>query len=192
MRKLIASEWMTLDGVFDAGTMKEWFQPYDSVDRQAYIRENVLTSDAFLVGRVTYEMLASYWPKQKNNEEGIADKLNSAPKYVVSSTLNKAEWNNSTIIKENVVEEITKLKQQPGQNILIFGSATLVQSLMESDLIDEYRFLVHPIIMGSGKRFFKDGMVTTRLSPVKTTTLNQGVILDCYQPTKNEAKTART
>src|SRR5207247_4470939 len=152
MRKLIASEWMTLDGVFDAATMNEWFLPYNSDERLAYLQENVRTSDAFLLGRVTYEMLAPHWSKMKNNEDGIADKLNSAPKYVVSSTLDKAEWNNSTIIKDNVVEEITRLKQQPGGNILIFGSAALVQSLMKSDLIDEYRFLIHPIIMGSGKR----------------------------------------
>jgi len=178
---------MTLDGVFDAATMKEWFLPYNSDEKLAYLQENVLTSDAFLLGRVTYEMLAPHWSAMKNNEDGIADKLNSAPKYVVSSTLDKAEWNNSTIIKNNVAEEITKLKQQPGGNILIFGSATLVQSLMESDLIDEYRFLVHPIIMGRGKRFFREGMVTTRLSPVKTKTLNHGVILDCYEPAKSQA-----
>jgi dihydrofolate reductase len=192
MRKLVVSEWMTLDDVFDADTMKEWFEPYDSEDRQNYIKENVLTSDAFLVGRVTYEMLASYWPNQKNNEMGIADRLNSAPKYVVSSTLKKAEWNNSTIINEDVVEEVTKLKQQPGHDILMFGSATLVQSLMEADLIDEYRFLVHPTIMGAGKRFFKDGMLATKLKLVKTKTLNSGVTLDCYQPTASRAMVAQT
>src|SRR6266568_8982994 len=164
MRKLVVSEWVTLDGVFDADTMDQWFTPYDSIDRQKYIKETVLASDAFLFGRATYEMLAPYWSRLKDNEMGgVAGKLNSAPKYVVSSKLKKAEWNNSTIIKENVVKEIIKLKQQPGQEIQIEGSATLVQSLMGADLIDEYRLLVHPIIMGSGKRLFKDGMVTTRL-----------------------------
>jgi dihydrofolate reductase len=187
LRKLVVSEWVTLDGVFDADSMKEWFEPYESPDRQEYIKENVLTSDAFLVGRVTYEMLAAYWPNQKNNEMGVADKLNSAPKYVVSSTLKKAEWNNSTIISKDVVEEITKLKQQPGQDILVFGSATLVQSLMKADLVDEYRFLVHPIIIGSGKRFFRDDMVATKLKRVKTKTLDLGVTLDCYQSATNRA-----
>jgi dihydrofolate reductase len=191
LRKLIVSEWMTLDGVFDADSMKEWFEPYESQDRQEYIKENVLTSDAFLVGRVTYEMLAAYWPNHKNNEMGVADRLNSAPKYVVSSTLKKAEWNNSTIINEDVVEEITKLKQQPGQDILVFGSATLVESLMAANLIDEYRFLVHPIIMGSGKRFFRDEMVATKLKLVKTKTLAHGVTLDCYQSTTNLAIAAQ-
>jgi dihydrofolate reductase len=185
-RRLIVSEWTTLDGVFDAATMKEWFEPFDSTDRQNYIRENVMTSGAFLVGRVTYEMFASYWPNQKHDEMGIADRLNSAPKYVVSSTLMNAEWNNSTIIDKNVVEEIAKLKQQPGQDIMLFGSALLVQSLMKTDLIDEYRFLVHPIVMGSGKRFFRDEMVMTKMRLTKTKTLNLGVIVDCYQPMRME------
>ena len=188
-RKLIVSEWTTLDGVFDASTMKEWFDPFDSTDRQNYIRENVMTSGAFLVGRVTYEMFASYWPNQKHDEMGIADRLNSAPKYVVSSTLMNAEWNNSTIIEKNVVEEIAKLKQQPGQDIMLFGSALLVQSLMKSDLIDEYRFLVHPIVMGSGKRFFRDEMVMTKMKLTKTKTLNQGVMVDYYQPLRVEQNT---
>jgi dihydrofolate reductase len=143
-----------------------------------------LASGAILLGRTTYEMLASYWPYQKNDDNGPASKLNSVSKYVVSSTLKKAEWNNSTIIKEHVVEEITKLKQQPGHEIQIEGSATLVQSLMETDLIDEYRFLVHPIIMGRGKRFFKDGMATTRLKLVSTKTHPRGVVVLSYQSIK--------
>jgi dihydrofolate reductase len=183
MGKLIASEWVTLDGVFDADTMAQWFEPYNSDGRAAYIQETIQESDAFLIGRITYEMFAAYWPAQKNNESGIGDKVNSVAKFVVSSTLKKAEWNNSTIINENIVEEVTRLKQQTGQNILISGSAALVQSLIEADLIDEYRFLVHPIIMGSGKHFFKDGM-RTGLKLIKTKTLDLGVMLHCYQPTK--------
>src|SRR5471030_2170256 len=98
-------------------------------------------------------MLAPYWSSLHNDEMGVARKLNSAPKYVVSASLEKADWNNTTIIGDNVVAEITRLKEQPGTEIQIEGSATLVQSLMEADLIDEYRFLVHPIIMGTGKSF---------------------------------------
>ena len=184
MRKLIVSEWMTLDGIFDADTMQQWFMPFDSEDRRAYIVKTMQACDAILFGRATYEMLAPYWSPLKNNEDGLADKINSVHKYVVSSTLKKADWNNSTIIKENVVEEVTKLKQQPGHEIHIEGSATLVQSLIEADLIDEYRFLVHPVIMGSGKRFFKDGMHTTGLKLVKTQTLNLGVMLLCYESAK--------
>jgi dihydrofolate reductase len=184
MRQLVVSEWLTLDGVFDADTMKQWFEPYDSVDRQQCITEMVLAADAFLVGRVTYEMLAEYWPNVKNNDKKdleIANKLNSAPKYVVSSTLKKAAWNNSTIVKGNVADEITKLKQQPGRDILLFGSATLVQSLMEADLIDQYRLLVHPIMMGTGKRPFKDGMATTKLRLAKTRMLSLGVVSLSYE-----------
>ena len=182
MRKLIVSEWMTLDGVFDGDTMKEWFMPFDSDDRRAYIVKTMNACDAILFGRTTYEMLAPYWSPLKNNEDGLADKINSVPKYVVSATLKKAGWNNSTIIRENVITAITTLKQQPGNEIHIEGSATLVQSLMEVNLIDEYRFLIHPIIIGSGKRFFKDGMKTTGLKIVKTAALDKGVVLNCYQP----------
>jgi dihydrofolate reductase len=188
MRKLVVSEWLSLDGVFDADTMKEWFHPYNSKDRQERITALVLASDAFLFGRVTYEMLAGYWPKVKNNDNGdleVGSRLNSSPKYVVSSTLKQAEWSNSTIINKSALKEITNLKQQPGHNILVFGSATLVESLMDADLVDEYRLLVHPIIMGSGKRAFKDGMATTKLKLGETTTLSSGVISLCYQRAEN-------
>ena len=181
MGKLIVSEWITLDGVFDGKIMDKWFQPFDSEDRRAYIIKTMAACDAILFGRTTYEMLAPYWSPLKNNEDGLADKINSVPKYVVSTKLKKADWNNSTIIRENVVEEITRLKQKQGNEMHIEGSATLVQSLMEANLIDEYRFLVHPIIMGSGKHFFKEGMKTTGMKMVKTEILDKGVILLCYQ-----------
>jgi dihydrofolate reductase len=184
MSKLIVSTWMTLDGIFDADSMNQWFSPYDSEERQEYIRDGILSADAILFGRTTYEMLAPYWSSLKNNEMGIAAKLNSVAKFVVSSTLEKAEWNNSTIIKGKVAEEITRLKQLPGEEIQIEGSATLVHSLAETDLIDEYRFLVHPVIIGSGKRFFKDGMHTNGLRLVKTKTFDRGVVLLCYQPAR--------
>ena len=188
MRKIIVSEWVTLDGVFDADTMDQWWIPYDSVERQEYIKEGILGCDVMLYGRTTYEMLAPYWSAQKNDENGPASKLNSVRKYVVSSTLKKAAWNNSTIIKGNIMEEVARLKQHSGGDILILGSATLVQSLMEIDLIDEYRFLVQPIIMGSGKRFFKDGMGMTRLKLIDSKTLSLGVIVLTYQPDRKESK----
>jgi len=188
MRKLIASVWMTLDGVLDAESMDVWFNPYHSEERAAYITKTIHGADALLLGRVTYEMLASYWPSQKNDDNGPASKLNSVPKYVVSSTLKKAEWKNSTIINERIVEEIAQLKQQPGQEIQIEGSATLVQSLMPTGLIDEYKFLIHPIILGSGKRFFKDGMGMTRLKLIESKTLSLGVVVLTYQPDRKESK----
>jgi dihydrofolate reductase len=175
---------VTVDGVFDAYTMGQWVYPFASDERDECIKKIVEASDALLLGRTTYDLQAYYWPSQKNNEYGIADRKNSIPKYVVSSTPLKAQWNNSRIIKENVVEEIGRLKQQPGQDILIEGSATLVQSLAQAGLIDEYKILIHPAIMGSGKRFFKEGMGMTRLKLVESKTLSLGVVLLCYEPAK--------
>jgi dihydrofolate reductase len=116
---------------------------------------------------------------------GPASKLNSVAKYVVSSSLKKAEWKNTKIIGENIVEEIKKLKQIEGTEIQIEGSATLVQSLMKANLIDEFRFLIHPIIAGSGKRFFKDDMQTTGLKLVNTKTIDKGVIVLYYETIKH-------
>jgi len=180
MRKLVVSAWISLDGVFDADTMSQWYTPFDSEARQTYIREGILACDAILFGQTTYEMLAPCWSSLHNDEMGVAAKLNSAPKYVVSTSLKKADWNNTTIIGENVIAEITRLKEQPSREIQIEGSATLVQSLMEADPIDEYRLLVHPIIAGKGKRFFKPGMTTGCLTLVKTQPLDKGVLVLYY------------
>jgi dihydrofolate reductase len=113
---------------------------------------------------------------------GVAARLNSLPKYVVSSSLERADWTNSTLINDNVTEALAELKQQPGQDMLIMGSASLVHSLVAADLIDEYRFLLQPIIAGTGKRFFKDGMQSSRLTLVSSKTFDLGVILLCYEP----------
>lgn len=185
MRKLVVSEWVTLDGVFDANTMKDWFTPYDSEDRRRHIKAGVMAADAFLLGKVTYKMLASYWsPLPDDAEEGLSGELNKTPKFVVSSKLKKADWNNSTIIKDKVIKEINKLKQQPGKEIQVIGCATLVQSMMKANLIDEFRFLVNPVIVGRGKPFFKDRMRTKGLELVKTETLALGVIFVSYEPIK--------
>jgi dihydrofolate reductase len=179
MKKIVVSAWVTLDGIFDANSMDEWFNPYDSEERQNYIRDGILGSEALLLGRTTYEMLSSYWPNLKNNEMGVAAKLNSMRKYVVSTTLKKASWENSTIV---LLEDIEKLKQQPGEGeIQIEGSATLVASLMEADLVDEFRFLVHPVIMGNGKRFFMEDMHVKGLQLMKSQPMAMGVMLLCYQ-----------
>ncbi|HEY8928279.1 MAG TPA: dihydrofolate reductase family protein [Mucilaginibacter sp.] len=181
MRKLIVSAWITLDGIFDAELMNEWFNPFDSAERQDYIRNGILECDAFLFGRKTYEMLAPYWSSLKNNEMGVADQLNSSPKYVVSSTLKNAGWNNSTIISQNVIEEIKKLKQQSGGNIQIEGSAELIAGMMKAGVIDEYRLLVHPVIIGKGKRFFKDNAQANNLELVKAQALDKEVLALYYR-----------
>jgi len=118
------------------------------------------------------------------DEQGFADRMNSLPKYVVSTTLQEVAWNNSRLIKENVVEEVSRLKQQPGQDILVAGSGQLVHTLMQHDLIDEYRFMVHPIVLGSGKRLFRDGSDTKVLRLVDTKTFSSGVVVLYYEPAK--------
>lgn len=181
MRKLVISEWITLDGIFDAETMAEWFMPYDSPARQQLISDGIHACDAILFGRKTYEMLAPYWSQMKNNEMGIAGKLNSVAKYVVSTTLENAAWENTTIIKNNIIEEITRLKQQPGNEIQVEGSATLADALIQADLVDEYKFFVHPAIVGRGKRFFKEGKLPGGLKLSNTEVLDKGVVVLTYQ-----------
>jgi dihydrofolate reductase len=182
MRKIIVLERITLDGVFDAASMGEWDFPYDSEARMAVIAGGIHASDAYLLGRTTYEMLAPGWSALKNNEYGVADQLNSMAKYVVSSTLEKAEWNNSTIIKANALEEIGKLKREPGQSILVHGSAQLVQGLLAADLVDELQLLVHPFVWGRGKKLFKDGAQAMKLEVIEAKMLDLGVVLMRYQP----------
>jgi dihydrofolate reductase len=186
MRKLVVSEWITLDGVFDSDEayFEQWFTPFHSDERAQHIQDDILSSDAILYGRKTYEMLMPYWSSLRNNEFGIAAHLNRVAKYVATRTLKTAEWNNTSIFNGDVVEQIRRLKEQPGDQILISGSAELVRSLMDTDLIDEFRFLLHPIVLGAGKRFFTDGMHTGSLKLVQAQQLDLGVLRLIYQPGK--------
>ena len=179
MRKVIVYEYMTLDGVVEAP--EKWQFPYLSNDVAETIQTQISDADAIVLGRVTYDIFAASWPQRTHNEFGVADKLNSAPKYVVSSTLKNPDWSNTTLIKGNTPEEIAKLKQGPGGNIAILGSAALVQSLMGCDLIDEYQLMVHPIAIGSGKRLFPTG-VNLPLKLVESKAFTSGVILLRYLP----------
>src|SRR5258708_12972385 len=129
MSKIVVSVWMTMDGVFDENIMDQWFNSYHSADRAAYIKETIEAADALLLGRTTYEMLAPYWSTQKTDENGPASKLNSMRKYVVSSTMKEADWNNSTIIQEHVIQEITSLKHKPAHNLLTPATTPPLHSL---------------------------------------------------------------
>jgi dihydrofolate reductase len=180
MRKLWVKAWMTLDGVFDAETMDQWWHPYDSPERQKYILEEYSRGDAYLLGRTTYEMLWPFWSTQTTGD-GPGPILNRMHKYVVSTTLQTAPWKESTIIRGNVVEAISTLKQQPGKDIILDGSASLVHSLMRTDLIDEYRFLVLPFIMGRGRRFWTSGTPPTALRLVESKPLSFGALALTYQ-----------
>ncbi|HEY1016186.1 MAG TPA: dihydrofolate reductase family protein, partial [Herpetosiphonaceae bacterium] len=166
-----------------ADTMGDWWQNTNSPERMAYITEQYAQGDSYLLGRVTYDMLWPGWSTQTTGD-GPGPILNRMHKYVVSTTLTAAPWQESTIISGNVAEEIAKLKQQPGKDIIIDGSATLVQSLMGTDLIDEYRFLVEPFIMGRGRRFFPDGTPSAKLKLVDSATLPSGTLALVYQPVK--------
>jgi dihydrofolate reductase len=181
MRKLWVKVWMTLDGVFDADTMDYWWHPYNSAERVQYLVQEYSKGDVYLLGRATYEMLWPGWSTQTTGDDP-GPILNRMQKYVVSTTLETAPWKESTIIRGNVVEAITELKQQPGKDIIIDGSATLVQSLMGTDLIDEYRFLVLPFIVGKGRRFFPDGTQETKLRLVESKMLSFGALALTYQP----------
>ena len=179
MRRIIVSEFVTLDGVMEAPD--QWQGPFWHDDMGKYKLEELFASDALLLGRVTYQGFADAWPSL-TDEEGFADKMNGLPKYVVSTTLEEVKWNNSKLIKGNVQGEVSRLKEQPGQDILIFGSADLVNSLMPLGLIDEYRLMIHPVVVGSGKRLFRDGIDATALWLAGTETFGSGVVVLTYQP----------
>ena len=183
MRKLWVKAWTTLDGVFDAETMGAWWENTNSPERMQYIMEQYAQGDAYLLGRVTYEMLWPGW-SQETTGDGPGPLLNAMHKYVVSTTLKEAPWKESTIIDADVVETIAKLKEQSGKDIIIDGSATLVQSLLDAELIDEYRFLVEPFVMGRGRRFFPEGMPPTKLKLVESKALGSGTLALIYQPIK--------
>ena len=169
---------MTLDGVVESP--QDWSFPYWSDETAKFKWDELLATDAHLLGRVTYEGFATAWPN-RTDAQGFADRMNSLPKYVVSTTLDKAEWNNSTLIKGNIAEEIAKLKQQPGKDIGVSGSGMLVQTLMQHDLIDEYVLLVCPLVLGSGKRLFRN-VSKTNLKLIETKRLSSGVVVLTYQP----------
>ena len=184
MRKIVVSEGVSLDGVFEAETMGQWAAPFFSEEREEFVRESVLAADALLLGRTTYDLQAWYWPNQKADRYGIANHKNTMNKYVVTSRPLQVQWNNATSINRNVVEEIAKLKQQPGQEILIEGSANLVQSLAQAGLIDEYRLMVHPVLVGSGKRFFNEETGLTKLTLIESRPISLGIVLLTYAPSK--------
>jgi dihydrofolate reductase len=181
VRRVIVSTYVTLDGVMEAP--EKWSLKFWNDEHAKYAHDQLFASDALLMGRVVYEGFADSWPSRRNE---FADRMNSLPKYVVSTTLDEAEWNNSTIIRENVAEEVSELKQQPGQDILMHGSAELMHTLKRHDLIDEYRLWVHPILLGSGKRLFREESAAKALRLVDTTTFSSGVVILSYQPAQAE------
>lgn len=183
MRQLIVTQWLSLDGIFDASSMDKWWMPFDSPSRQKYIQDTINNCEIMLYGRTTYEMLYPYWSSFKHNEQGVADKLNKCKKYVVSSKLKKAPWENSTIIGKNFIKEIEKIKKEGEGYILVQGSSSLLQPLLEAGLVDELKLLINPAIVGSGERPFLE-YVNCNLQFIKHQQFDKNVILLTYKPTK--------
>lgn len=179
MRNIIVTEFVSLDGVMENPA---WTAPYWNDETAKFKGEETSADEALLLGRVTYQGFAAAWPQRK--DQG-ADYFNNAPKYVVSTTLDTLEWNNSTLISDNIVEEITKLKQQDGPDIMVHGSATLVQTLMQHGLVDRYRLLIYPVVVGTGKRLFQEGTTAT-LKLLESQAFSSGVVAFIYEPAQRE------
>jgi dihydrofolate reductase len=187
MRKLSVSTLVTLDGVVqDPGGFGEtnaggWAWPYFDEEAGQLAFEHALASDVFLLGRETYQLFRDYWSKV--HEGDYAARINSMPKLVASTTLHEPlDWN-SRLIAGDIAEEILKLKHDDGGEILVYGSPTLMRTLADHDLVDEYKFWVHPIVLGGGKRLFAEGFDKTELVLVDTLPLKTGVVILTYEPT---------
>jgi class 3 adenylate cyclase len=186
--KLIVTAFVTVDGVIEGPGHDEhrdgknaWALRVQSEEDGWFNRNHVFSAEALLLGRKTYQIWAAFWPTATGDEE-LVRRMNDLPKYVVSATLKQANWNNSTLISGDVVREITRLKDQPGGDLLVFGSADLVDTVLEHDLIDEYRLFFYPVILGSGKHLFRDGIDLHHLRLVDSRTFSSGVVLLTYRP----------
>lgn len=181
MRKIIVSNYVTLDGFF-AGPNGEidWFV-WDE-ETAAYSKDLLTSIDTILFGRVTYELMAGFWPTATSEDPIISDAMNNLPKIVFSKTLAKVEWKNSRLLKVNIEEEISKLKQEPGKDMVIFGSGSIVSWFAQLGLIDEYRIMVNPFVLGAGKPLFKGIKNRLNLTLLKTRTFRSGNVLLQYEP----------
>jgi dihydrofolate reductase len=192
MRTLRVIEFLSLDGVIQApGAPEEdteggfqhggWQRPYFDDVLGAIAAEGMSATDTYLFGRKTYEAMASYWPTAPDDDP-YARYLNNTPKYVASTTLHGVEWRNSTLIKGDVAEEVAKLKEQQGRNIAVLGSGDVVQTLIKHDLVDEYFLAVFPIVLGSGKRLFREADQARRLRLVDSKVTSTGGVILTYRP----------
>lgn len=187
MGRLVVTEYVTLDGVIEdpggQSTFKDdnWHFPFWSDDVRTWKHEELMEADAYLLGRRTYEEFAGAWPHM-TDETGFAARMNHMPKYVVSTTLTEAEWENSCIVMGDIAQAVAALKQQVDRDILVAGSGQLVRRLHQHDFIDEYRLLIHPIVVGRGAPFFNDLKARRTLSLVETKAFERGIVLLRYRP----------
>jgi dihydrofolate reductase len=191
--RLTMHTFLTLDGVMQApggpgedpsGGFEHggWSAPYGDQDFGVAMTGWFDQVDAFLLGRKTYQIFASYWPKVTDPGDPIASKLNTLPKYVASATLQDVSWHNSTLLGGDVAAEVAKLKERPGGELQVHGSGQLAQTLIDHDLVDEYRLLYFPVHLGSGKKLFRDGARAAALRLTSTSTTSTGVIIATYEP----------
>jgi len=179
MRKIVAGLFVSLDGVVEAP--EQWHFPYFNDEMGEAVGSQMAAADTMLLGRHTYEEFAAYWG-DKGSDVEFADVMNNTPKLVASTTLNSVDWQNSTLLGADVAQELRRIKQEPGKAISITGSPTLVRSLLKDGLIDELRLLVHPIVVGSGKRLFVDQPERVPLKLVDSQTFSTGVLYLTYTP----------
>ena len=179
MRQVVAGLFVSLDGVFEAP--ETWHFPYFNDEMGETIASQMAAADTMLLGRRTYEEFAAYWA-DKGSDVELADQINNTPKLVASTTLKTVDWRNSNLIEGDVAEHLRRLKQEPGKDIAITGSATLVRSLLRDGVLDELRLLVHPIVVGSGKRLFDGGGDRVSLKLVDSRTFTTGVLYLTYAP----------
>ena len=191
--RLTLHTFLTLDGVMQApGGPDEdpsggfgyggWSAPYGAEESGAAITGWFEHASAFLLGRKTYQIFAAYWPRVTDPGNPIASKLNALPKYVASATLTSADWHNSQLLGGDVVTEVGKLKERPGDELQVHGSGELAQALIEADLVDEYRLTFIPVHLGSGRKLFRDGTRAAALRLIKSSVTSTGVIIASYLP----------
>lgn len=191
--RLTATSHLTLDGVVQSNGKPEpelhdgfeqggWQVPYLDDDLGRIAADWIAAADAFLFGRKTYELFNGHWSRITDPADVLAARLNGQPKYVVSSRLDRLDWQHSTLLRGDVFEGVAKLKRQPGNELQIHGSGTLIQTLMQRELIDEYRLFIHPVVLGNGNRLFGPGTTPTALTLVDIKTTGRGVVVHTYQP----------
>jgi dihydrofolate reductase len=192
--RLVVSEFVSVDGVIEdpggaeGSRVGGWaFRFERGPEGDKFKLDELMAADAMLLGRKTYEGFAQAWPNM-TDEVGFAAQMNGMQKFVVSTTLERADWNNSTVLRGNVVEEVTRLKQRPGRDLLVAGSAQLVHTLVEHRLVDEYRLMIFPIVLGSGKRLFLDSIDSIPLSFVESKPAG-AVLLVTLHPTVEQPAT---
>jgi dihydrofolate reductase len=195
MGKLVVTEFISLDGIIEDPGGSEgsehggWSFRHPAPDGEQFKGDELRDSDVQLLGRVTYEGFAAAWPAMEEATGDYGKKMNAMPKVVVSTTLTEPTWNNTTIISGNVADEVARLKAQYDGDILVQGSATLVQTLAEHGLVDEYRLMVHPVVLGTGKRLFSGSAVGTDLQLAESRKVGPDVLLLVYRPASGEAGT---